>query len=95
MSALVERCASLCTVVEENPDGNADASLTGSVWLETMDQFHHRAQGAMRLVDKDGHVLWAGTLYSNPFARSATSSFADKTAKKLVGFLTGKADQEN
>lgn len=90
ISALVEHCSSSCTVLEENPDSGTDAVLSGSVWLQTTDQFHVRAQAAMRLVDKDGVVLWAATVYSSPYARSATSSLADKTAKKLVAFLNGK-----
>ncbi len=90
ISALVEHCGSSCTILEENPDSGADAVLSGSVWLQTTDQFHVRAQAAMRLVDRDSAVLWAATLYSSPFARSATSSLADKTARKLVEFLNGK-----
>jgi hypothetical protein len=44
----------------------------------------------MRLVDKEGAVLWAATVYNSPLARSATSSFADNVAKKLAAFLAQK-----
>lgn len=95
ISSLVEACGSNCTVVEaigpsgENGQDTADAILTGTIRVDTPDSRHYRVQGAMRLIDKDGSVLWAGTIYSSPFARSATSSFADNTAKKLASFLSG------
>lgn len=38
----------------------------------------------MRLVDEDGAVLWADTVYNSPLARSATSSFADSVTKNLT-----------
>jgi hypothetical protein len=95
ISSLVERCGSNCTVLEENPDKGADAVLSGSILLQSADRFHRRAQGAMRLVDRDGAVIWASTVYSNPYAKSPTSSLADRTAKKLVDFLSGKAESEN
>lgn len=89
ISSLAEACGSNCTVVDNGGDDNADAVLTGTVLIETPDNRRYRVQGAMRLVDKDGDVLWAGTIYSSPFARSATSSFADNTAKKIASFLLG------
>jgi hypothetical protein len=93
VSALAEACASSCTVVEsvgatdDNGQDIADAVLTGTIRAETRDNRRYRVQGAMQLLDKDGNVLWAGTIYSSPFARSATSSFADNTAKKITSFL--------
>jgi hypothetical protein len=95
ISSLAQYCGSSCTVLEENPDDDADAVLTGSVFLQQVDQFHRRVQGSMRLVDKDGRVLWAATIYSSVFGKSPTSSFADRTAKKVVAFLSGKQDREN
>lgn len=92
ISSLVKDCGSGCTVVEavgpngDNGEDTAEAVLTGSLVVQT-DNGHYRVQGAMRLVDKDGAVIWADTIYSSPFARSATSSFADNTAKKLTSFL--------
>jgi hypothetical protein len=92
ISSLVKDCGSGCTVVEDvGPSGDngsdaADGVLTGSLVVQT-ENGRYRVQGAMRLVDKDGAVIWADTIYSSPFARSATSSFADNTAKKLTSFL--------
>jgi hypothetical protein len=89
ISSLAQACGSSCTVVD-NGDDNADAVLTGTVLIQTPDHRRYRVQGAMRLVDKEGDVLWAGTIYSSQFARSATSSFADNTAKKIASFLLGQ-----
>jgi hypothetical protein len=90
ISSLVQHCGSGCTVMEAVAgDGDvADAILTGDGIVQTSDSTHYRVQGAMRLVDKDGAVLWAATVYSSPLARSSTSSFADNVAKKLASFLT-------
>jgi hypothetical protein len=93
ISSLVEACSSNCRVVEaagangDNGQDMTDAILTGTIHVENPDNRHWHIQGAMRLVDKDGDVLWAGTIYNSPFARSASSSFADNTAKKLASFL--------
>jgi hypothetical protein len=94
ISSLVEDCGSACSVVEDvgpsetNGSDMADAVLTGTVIVQPLsDNRHVRIQGAMRLLDKDGTIRWASTIYSSPFARSATSSFADNTAKKLTSFL--------
>lgn len=93
ISSLAQDCGSDCTVVEavgpseDNGEDTADGVLTGTVLVQCPDSRHCRIQGAMRLVDKDGTVLWAATIYSSPFARSASSSFADNTAKKLASFL--------
>jgi len=97
ISSLAHDCGSGCTVVEaigpseDNGEDTADGVLTGAVLVQTSDTRHDRVQGAMRLVDKDGTVIWAATIYSSPFARSATSSFADNTAKKLASFLAQSA----
>lgn len=96
ISSLVEACGSNCTVVEsttptgENGQDVGDAILTGTIHVENPNNRHWQVQGAMRLVDKDGDVIWAGTIYNSPFARSASSSFADNTAKKLTSFLIAR-----
>jgi hypothetical protein len=41
-------------------------------------------QAAMQLDNKDGVVLWADDVSSSFFALSATSSFAENVAKKLL-----------
>jgi hypothetical protein len=89
ISSLVKDCGPNCTVVEENGDNAeemADGVLTGAVVVQN-DNGRYRIQGAMRLVSKDGSVEWADTIYSSPFAHSASSSFADNTAKRLTTFL--------
>lgn len=91
ISSLAQHCGSGCTVMEAvDKDGDvADAVLTGAMLIQTTDSHHYRVQGAMRLVNADGAVLWTATVYSSPLARSATSSFADNVAKKLTSFLLG------
>lgn len=88
ISSLVKSCGSDCTVMEAvDKEGDvADAVLGGTVLVQTYNN-RYRVQGAMRLVDKDGAVLWADTVYSSALGRSATSSFADNVAKKLATFL--------
>lgn len=90
--SLTQYCGSDCRVMEAiDGEGDiADAVLTGTVVVQTPDTRPYRVQGAMRLVDKDGAVLWAATVYNSPLARSATSSFADNVAKKLAAFLARK-----
>jgi hypothetical protein len=41
----------------------------------------------MRLVDKNGTVIWVAMVYSSAPAQSIASNFADYTAKKLAAFL--------
>lgn len=97
ISSLAQECGSGCAVVEDfgpsgdNGEDTADGVLTGAGLLQCSDNRHCRIQAAMRLVAKDGTVVWAATIYSSPFARSASSSFADNTAKKLASFLTQPA----
>jgi hypothetical protein len=73
--------------VVETPDG-ADAVLTGTGRVEsqtnTYGRVSYRVQAAMRLDNKDGLILWADDISSSLFARSATSSFAENVAKKLL-----------
>jgi len=65
----------------------ADAVLVSAGRLDTVTgpygQLHYRLQGAVHLSSKDGVILWADDLTNSRFARSATSSFAEKVARKL------------
>jgi hypothetical protein len=74
------------SIVEDQD--NADAILTGNgqtqTATDTSGRVTYRVQGAMRLDNKDGRVLWADDVSSSIFARSATSSFAENVAKKLL-----------
>ena len=92
ISSLAQSCGSGCTVMEKVDKGGdvADAVLTGTVLVQTPDSRRYKVQGAMRLVDKDGAVLWADTVYSSALARSATSSFAENTAREIVAFINRK-----
>jgi len=44
----------------------------------------------VRLVARDGTVLWSNTVYSSWLKKSITSSFADNAAKALVSSLASK-----
>jgi len=67
---------------------HADAILTGSGLIETTTNPYGRpsphVQAAMRLDSKDGVVLWGDDISNSPFAQSATSSFAENVASRLV-----------
>ena len=89
ISALAKDCADRCIVLEANGDNEedrADGVLTGAMLIQSGSD-RIRVQGAMRLVAKDGSIAWADTIYSSPFARSASSSFAENTAKRLTAYL--------
>ncbi len=94
ISSLSKRCSHYCIVVEPaiEDDTKVSAILTGS-WRVVEDCWNgcsYSMQGSMRLIAKDGSVIWSDTVYSNRFARSASSSFADNVAKKLVSHLASK-----
>jgi hypothetical protein len=99
IASLAQYCKDSCTVVEaaapngDNGDENSDSVLTGTIIVESNYQQRYRVQGAMRLLDHDGTVIWASTVYSGHFARSATSSFADATAKQIAAYLSKRIDE--
>ncbi len=74
------------TVVES--EETADAVLVSTGRLDTVTgpygEPHYRLQGAVHLTNKDGVILWADDLTNSRFARSATSSFAERVARKLA-----------
>jgi len=76
-SSLAKYCGTTCVVVEpsESDDTLAvDAYLRGNVgMMQRCSECRPYMQGAMRLVAKDGTVLWSDTVRSDHFARSATS----------------------
>jgi hypothetical protein len=70
-------------------ESEADAVLTGSYLITsatTNGYTRYHVQGAMRLTDKDGKVLWGDVVQSGAYAKSATSSFAENVAKKVAEF---------
>ena len=80
------------SVVES--EENADEVLTGSGMFQSkVDEYghtHYHLQAGMRLVNKDGSVLWADDISSSRYAQSATSSFADNLAKSIEKALADK-----
>lgn len=95
ISSLSRQCGSTCMVVEHSVDGSdtaeVDAVLTGIARIEQpCYDCEYRMQGAVRMVARDGKVLWSDTVYSSWLKRSVTSSFADNVAKKLVKHLASK-----
>jgi hypothetical protein len=75
----------------------ADAVLVSTGRLDTVNgpygEAHYRLQGAVHLASKDGVILWADDLTNSRFARSATSSFAERVARKLSQAIT-EADRK-
>ncbi len=94
VSSLSRQCKNTCVVTElgYDDDTQVDAILTGSWHATEGDCWNCRPnlQGAIRLVAKDGTVLWSDTVHNSLFARSISSSFADNVAKKLVSHLASK-----
>ncbi len=84
INSLGRDCGSGCTVVEKD---TADAVLTGSVSVQTSNNQNYTVQGTMRLVDKNGTVIWAAMIYSSAPAQSVASNFAEHAAKNLTTFL--------
>ena len=75
----------------------ADAILTGTGQVQTVNNVYghpsYRVQAAMRLDNKDGVVLWADDVASSRFATSASSSFAENVAKRLVQAIVGDGEK--
>jgi hypothetical protein len=94
---LISALAKLQSISIVEDEENADAILTGSGLIQTTTSeyrhVHYRIQAGMRLISKEGGVvLWADDVVSSPFARSASSSFAENVAKSLGRLL---ADRKN
>ncbi len=94
IASLAKHCRSLCVVVEtasDDDDPKYDAILGGS-WQIQRECFNcgWYMSGAMRLIDRNGSVLWSDNIHSSPYSRSASASFADKVAKRLVKHLAGE-----
>lgn len=80
------------TVVESEDDANAILHGSGLIQNYSTEYGHTRyfAQAGMRLVNKDGLVLWADDIRSSRYAESASSSFAENVAKSLEKALSDK-----
>lgn len=81
------------SVVESVDDADAVLNLSGLV--ETSDSeyghVHVRLQAGVRLVSKDGAVLWADDIRSSRYAESASSSFAENVATSLEKSLAANS----
>ncbi|MGB6194342.1 MAG: hypothetical protein WBF42_17890 [Terracidiphilus sp.] len=80
------------SVVESVDDADAVLNLSGLIQTSTGEygQMHVRLQAGVRLVSKDGAVLWADDVRSSRYAESASSSFAENVAKNLEKALAEK-----
>jgi hypothetical protein len=74
---------------------NADAVLKckGQIQTGTAEFGHtlYRIHAAIRLVDKEGNVLWEDDVSSSKYAQSALSSFSDNVAKSLEQAVSQKS----
>jgi len=77
-------------VTESVDDADAVLNCSGLIETSVSDQGHtrFRIQAGVRLVDKDGNVLWADDVASSRYATSASSSFAENVAKGLEEALS-------
>jgi hypothetical protein len=77
-------------VTENVDDADAVLNCTGLIETSTTDEGHtrYRLQAGVRLVDKDGGVLWADDVSSSRYGLSASSSFAENVAKSLEQALS-------
>lgn len=73
-------------VVESEDKADAILLVTGILMNATNSygRGRYHITAGVRLTNKEDVVLWADDVASSPFARSATSSFADNVAKKLL-----------
>jgi hypothetical protein len=92
ISHLVKRGVAVTESVDD-----ADAVLTGSGLFQTSTteygHMRYRLQAGMRLVNKDGVVIWADDVSSSRFSESASSSFADNVAKGVAEALSQRAQK--
>jgi hypothetical protein len=79
------------SVVEGASETPTDAVLKVTYMVQTTEdngfkQYHF--QGPVRLTDMNGKVVWADEIRNNPFAYSASSSFAENIARKVEAFIS-------
>jgi TolB-like protein len=93
ISHLVKRGVAVVESVD-----NADAVLNGAGLIQSSvneyGHVHYRVQAGMRLVNKDGRVLWADEISSSRYAQSASSSFADNVAKAVAQAISGDGQEK-
>jgi hypothetical protein len=78
---------------------NADAILGGSGLMQTATNFrgrpHIHVLASMRLVNKNGVVLWAGDASSGSLAISESASFVDRVTSKVVAALAEESKRRS
>jgi hypothetical protein len=80
------------TVVESEDDADAVLRESGVV-QSSNDQYgqnHYRIQGGVRLVNRDGKIIWADDINSGKFSESASTGFAENVAKSVAKALNAK-----
>jgi Lipopolysaccharide-assembly len=80
-------------VVEGVDDADVVLNCTGLVQTSTTENGHtrYRIHAAVRLVNKDGKVLWADDITSSRYSQSASSSFSENVAKSLEKAVSAKS----
>jgi proteasome assembly chaperone (PAC2) family protein len=78
---------------------NADAILGGSGLMQAATNFrgrpHIHVLATMRLVNKNGVVLWAGDVSSGSLAISESASFVEKVTSKVAVALAEESKRRN
>lgn len=79
-------------VVESVDDADAVLNCDGLIQTSTTEygRTRYRIHAAVRLVDKDGKVLWADDISSSRYGQSASSSFSENVAKSLEQAMVPK-----
>jgi siroheme synthase (precorrin-2 oxidase/ferrochelatase) len=79
-------------VVESVDDADAVLNCAGLIQTSTTEygRTRYRIHAAVRLVNKDGAVLWADDISSSRYAQSASSSFSENVAKSLEQAMSAK-----
>jgi hypothetical protein len=80
-------------VVEAVDDADAILNCDGLIQTSTTEYGHtrYRIHAAVRLVNKDGKVLWADDVSSSRYGQSASSSFSENVAKSLEQAVSPKS----
>jgi proteasome assembly chaperone (PAC2) family protein len=78
---------------------NADAILSGSGLMQAATNFrgrpHIHVLGSMRLVNKNGVVLWVGDVSSGSLAISESASFVEKVTSKVAVALAEESKRRS
>jgi len=91
-AALGKRCGNVCMVVEtgEDEEAHPDAYLrgysAGGADCSYPYPSHYMITSQLRLVARDGKVLWSDTVHGGK-SRAPISSISDEAAKRLVKYL--------